>query len=426
LKKKFIILTAWKNIFRNKRRSLLSISAIAVAVSLVCFMKSYVDGLMENMAKNIFLFQTGHVKISHKDYEKEKKLMPLDLNISGFESDYTEIVNTVSKMSGVYEVLPRIHFASFIDRKDKLKNVLVLALDLQHEKSLNLKKKIIEGRIFEEWTPEKSNRPEIIICKTLAAELGVKCGDKVTMLTRSAEEGLAHMTFYVSGIVSTEVINIDKYYIFMPLITAQYFLKMENAVLEILVLCKTKNIANKIAFMINNFMNLNKDNPYIAESWTVQNDGQYYKILTMGTKIYSLVYLVFLLLASLVIVNTTMMTVFERTKEIGTISAMGMRGKDIILLFFLEAVFLSVIASFIGTFIGGAFSFFFSRAGIDFATLSGGGMDFQISERIFTTFNSSLLVFSFLFGIIVSALCSFFPAKYAAKIEPVIAIRGRM
>jgi putative ABC transport system permease protein len=423
---RMILLTASRNISRNRKRSILSISAIALAVALICFMKSYVDGLMGDVARNVFIYETGHIKIIHKDYEREKKLMPLDLAIGNETSGYGEVTEQVRQIPDVEAVLPRTRFGVLIDTKDRLKNAMGMAVDLRAERdNLALEKRIIDGRIFREWAEGPGGFvAEIVVGKLLAADLGIKPGDRVTMMTRTAEEGLGHMTFTVAGIASFGTAQMDKAYFFLPLSTAAKFLRTEGQVTEILVLLKDRNQSRAIAAKINQLFISRSDKPYTAVAWERQDDGQYYTLITAGSKTYTVIYIVFLVLASLVIINTTMMTVLERIREIGTIAALGMRGREIVRLFFAEAVILSVIGSFFGVLVGGSFAFWLSRVGIDFAKLSGGGVDLQVSEIVHTAFGPGLLIFSFIFGVVVASVCAWFPATRAARIEPVEAMRG--
>lgn len=139
---------------------------------------------------------------------------------------------------------------------------------------------------------------------------------------------------------------------------------------------------------------------------------------------YRVIFLGLLLLASTVIVNTTMMVIYERMKEIGTIGALGMTGGQIILLFVIEAIIVSAIGSFMGTVVGGGLDFYFHKVGINLRALSGGSVDFNVSDIVHPRFGLSMLVGSFLFGVVVASITAYFPSRRAAKIDPVEALRS--
>ncbi len=424
MKSIYIYKMALRNIGRNKRRTILSLSAIALAVIFVCFMKSYITGFTKNIKNNIFLFESGHIKILNKDFVKEEKLMPLDLNIWGYKESYIEVIDKIKDIKGIKYILPRTRFVSILPLDGKLKTIMGMALDAKLESKINpIKEKIVAGRLFKEFAP---GQYEMVVGKALANDLKVKVGDKITLMAKTAEEGLGHMTFKIVGIVSYGIGEVDKNYFFIPLSVAAKFLKMENEVGEIDIFLNDPDDSVSIAKKINNILEEQPDNPYKAYSWEHQKDGQYYNLVTMADKIYNVIYIIFLVLASLVIINTTMMVIYERLKEIGTISSLGMRPFDIVRLFFYEALIISIIGSFVGTILGGLLSYMVSKQGINVAKLGGGGTSFQVSNIIYTHFGIDLLIFSFLFGVIVTAICVFIPSLQAAKIEPVKALRSEV
>lgn len=417
----YIYKMALRNISRNRRRTVLSATAIGLAVMLVCFMNSYVTGLMNNVQENILAFESGHIKVINKEYVKEEKLMPLDLNIFGYEKDYTEVMDLIKKVNGVKYVLPRTKFGAILNIDGKMKNMIGWALDPELEAPVNpLTDKIIKGRMFRDFAPGQS---EMVMGKALAAELKLDAGDRITLMTKTAEEGLGHMTFTITGIAAYNIGELDKMFFYIPLSAAAKFLKMEHEVMELAVYLDDYGKSIPVAREINKLLEGYEDNPYEAFAWEKQRDGQYYVMVGMSGKMYNIIYLIFLVLASLVVINTTMMVVFERMKEIGTIAALGMRGSAIVRLFFFEAVTISVIGSFAGTLLGGAASYVISKTGINLAKMTGGTMNLQFSEIMYPSFNPGLLIFSFVFGVFVASLCAYIPASRAARIEPVEALR---
>ncbi|MDD5065905.1 MAG: ABC transporter permease [bacterium] len=418
----YIIKMAFRNISRNRRRTLLSIVAIGMAVFFTCFMKSYITGLWSNVKGNTFIFETGHIKVLNRDYLKEEKLMPLDLNIDGYGKDYTEVIGLIKNVKGVKQIFPRTRFGAIINRENGMKNVMGFAFAPALEKPVNsLEAKIVEGRMFREYSP---GQHEMVMGRAMAAELGVKTGDKITLMTKTAEEGLGHMTFRITGLSSYGVAVIDKSFFFISLSTAARFLKMENSVMELVIFLDDDTKSRAVTAEINRILNSRPGNPYQAYSWEEQGNGQYYEMFVKMSGIYNVIFVIFLVLASLVIVNTVMMVIYERMKEIGTIAAMGMRGSAIVRLFFFEAVIVSIISSFSGTVLGGIVSYIASRLGINVGKLTGGGMSIRFSEIIYPYIGWDLLLFSFVFGVVVASVCSYIPALRAARIEPVEALKG--
>ena len=139
--------------------------------------------------------------------------------------------------------------------------------------------------------------------------------------------------------------------------------------------------------------------------------------------IYVIVFLVFIIVASFLIVNTVLMMIHERIKEIGMMGALGMTRLEIMSVFFFEAVLLSILGSFFGILVGGVVSYAMSLYPIDVVSLSG-GMEMSISNTIFVKFSWLYLLLSFIFGVFVSSVCTLFPSMKSAFIEPVEALRN--
>jgi putative ABC transport system permease protein len=131
--------------------------------------------------------------------------------------------------------------------------------------------------------------------------------------------------------------------------------------------------------------------------------------------------LVFYVLASTVIVNTMMMVIFERTREIGTLASLGMESKRIVRLFVLEAACISAIGSFVGTVIGVILVLIMEQTGLDM-TEAMQGVDFEISGVVYPALTWSSVAYAFITGVIVASLASLIPSKRAAKIKPVEAM----
>jgi putative ABC transport system permease protein len=205
---------------------------------------------------------------------------------------------------------------------------------------------------------------------------------------------------------------------------------MGDGVSELLLMVDKAENAEKIADEIKG--ELQQGNPahtedgdppgYMVIPW--QEQGNFLSMFKSASSIYGVIYIGLLVLASTVIINTTMMVIYERTREIGTIGALGMTGGQIVVLFVVEAMIISAMGSFLGTMVGGAFDLFLSIKGINLQALSGGSMDFVVTDIIYPRFGLSLLVWSFLFGVVVASVIAYIPARRAAKIEPVEALRS--
>ena len=147
-----------------------------------------------------------------------------------------------------------------------------------------------------------------------------------------------------------------------------------------------------------------------------------YSFIEMASTAYTVLGLFFFLLAGTVIVNTTMMVIFERRQEIGTLEALGMQARELVQMFFTEALMLGAIGAAAGLVLGIALTVVLGHVGIDFSAAME-GVDFEISPVLYPVLNLRSTVVVFLFSVTVSGAVSFIPTRRITRIEPVAALR---
>ena len=163
------------------------------------------------------------------------------------------------------------------------------------------------------------------------------------------------------------------------------------------------------------------DTPLVAEAWTQLRTS--YSFMEIADVTYAIMALFFFVLGSSVIVNTTMMVIYERTREIGTLSAMGMEGRQLIRMFFIEAVMIAAAGAAAGVFLGIAITAPFSILGLDMGA-SFEGIDFEVSNVLYPKINLRSTVFVFFYSVTVAALASLLPSRRAARVSPAEALRS--
>lgn len=403
---------AFRNIRRNSRRSLLSGGAIAIAAMAIVFMYSLAGGMMEDLSNNVFNYITGHIRIRHIDYDANEELNPLHLRIE----DYEKIVTELEKQEKVQEVVPRIQFFTAIYRNDKTYNGFGMGVDFNREKSvMKLEDGLKKGKL-----PEMGRR-EILLSFGLAEDLGLNAGDKITLFTKNMYMGMSGMTFKVSGIVSFPVQGYNSSFFLLPIDTTQSFLKMGNSATEILVLLKDRKELDEFAAQTESNFKSDGKTDLSVKPWKAI--GTWYSYIDMVDKIYAIMALFFFILGTTVIINTTMMVIFERMKEIGTIAAMGMTPVEIVRLFFLEAFFIGAISSLLGVLLGVGITLPLARVGLDLSAAME-GVSFEVSPVIYPVLSLKSTVLVFFYSAAVATLASIIPSRRAARITPVEALRS--
>lgn len=321
-------------------------------------------------------------------------------------------------------VLSRVQFESGNTFRAKVAIVqdgtggLGMSGDIQNEKEFQKLEEVLnEGSALP--TPGKR---EVVLGAGLAAELKVGIGDKVTVLT-STPTGSNSMTFTVTGTAVFPYGALTSTYFVLPIDQAQNLLKMPGSATEILIKTGLDVDTEAVAAEVQKIIDAKAIESAEAKSWT--KIPTIYSMLGLAEAIYGVFAMIFFILASSVIVNTTMMVIFERIKEIGTVSAMGMTGKEIVKLFFLEAAYIGIIGAFVGAILAvvGLLPMHLRMFGIDF-TEAMQGMDFEIGGIMYPRIDGLTVLFIFVYSSIVAALTTLIPTRRAAKINPVDALRG--
>lgn len=408
---KFLIKLGFKNIFRNTRRSILTISAIFFATFLIVMFKSLLGGMFNNMIQNVIMMETGHVKISNEKYIEKEKLMPVEYFIDSSQTYAKE----VEAREEVDFVTPRIKSPVMLNMNDKNYNALLFGIDPQKEKRFNtLHKSIIEGSYL------NNDEDKILIGKRMAEELDIQLGERITLMGKTIYNSISIESFEVSGIFSYGIATLDKKAFFVTIDAARELTQMDDGATELFVMLHNRENEGIVT------KSVNKDlpNKYSARSWKEQ--GNYYNIVKISTSIYNGIYIFFLVLAAFVIINTIMISVYEREREIGALTALGMTRKEVLALFVVEGGVLSVIGSFLGSSVGGIVAYIFSHIGINTYELGGGEVVSQmnISDIIYLQPSIGIILFAFFFGSIVTILFAAIPAIKAAKVNPIKALRS--
>lgn len=400
---------AARNISRNRRRSVLSCTAVAIAVMGIVLFSGFLRGMQGNLEENLSTYFTGEVRVQHAEYERYGYLNPLHLRIEGYE----KLLQKIESRGDVALVSPRIGFPAAVYRDEEMYQVRGMGVDFDREREFqDLDEYIIEGKV-----PEKGKN-EALLGVTLAKEIGVGTGDKVTVMTTTMRRGTNAVTFLVTGLVRLPVQELNRMWILAPLDRVQRLVRMGDSVSEILIKLENGVTAEGVARELEAGLGAQE---LSFRTW--REGSTSYGFIKMAGMVYNFISIFFFLLASSVIVNTTMMVVFERVREIGTIGALGMTRGEIVRLFFLEALYLGVIGSSIGVALGVGLTVLLSFTGIDLSSAMQ-GVSFEVSNMIYPSVNPLLTALAFVYSSAVAGLTSLIPSGRAARIEPVEALRS--
>ena len=417
---KFLWNLAKKNLSRSRIRTSISVIAIAVAIIAVVFARGLISGMIESTFENHINYKAGHIRIIDEEYKLKERLMSLNYTLDGFNArGYSEMSEKLKLVEGVEQVVPRLKFGAVVSMEDELVGMMGWGVDPAEEIAFTkIDEKIIEGRMVE------LGSREIVMGAGLLEKIDREVGDKVTILYSTPFGSFKGSTFQIVGKVQSAIQMLDDSIFYLPLDQAQRILEMSGEVTELLLITSNQYKAASVLPGLNElFSREDKSGKYILQVWN--KDYELIGLFKIVSKIYNFVYIFIIMLACFVLVNTLIMIVNERTREIGMMSALGLSSKEILVLFTMEGAIIGVIGSTIGTVLGGILTKYFSIVGIDYtASMEGmSGGDFLLEPIFYTVFSAENLIYSFVLGILVVTIACVIPARKAAKLEPTEALR---
>lgn len=404
-----LLTMAYRNIFRNKRRSLLSGFAILIATMSIVLLYGYIDGMKADMKKNLVDFYLGNIRIRNAQYTAYEHMNPLMLGIP-----YSTSVNILTGIEGIETIAPRIKLpAGFI--RDTETGLLVQAVDFEAEKQFqNIDLYLKEGRL-----PESADAREIVLTKWLLKKLNVTLNEKITLLIQTKTGGTNAMTFRICGVVEYPVAMLNSSTAYIPIRVGQHFARMDDLVTEILIKTKPNTDERIVVQRIKAMQEFQND--FEIKIW--KEIHEIYSFFELSQGIYAVIVVIFFILASTVIINTTLMVVFERMKEIGTLGALGMEDGQITKLFFLEALIIAFAGALLGSIAANIVGIPLAIYGIDFSGAMQ-GISMEISGVVKLKLSPVNTIIVFCYAIIIAACAVFLPSRQAARIKPIEALRS--
>ncbi|MEA3492946.1 MAG: FtsX-like permease family protein [Candidatus Margulisiibacteriota bacterium] len=401
---------AFRNIFRNFRRTLLTMFAIAFGLGVLLLMDSMLTGLDVDSFTKVINYETGHIKIFQRGYQEDVKNLPLDKSIDM----PAKIIDEVSRDKNVEGITSRINFRIFLS--DGIDQFPAIGIAINPEDDTNvfkLKQAVEEGKFI------NKGEEAMLIGEGLAEDFNVGVGDYLTVLTRTKYETYQALDLRIKGILKTEDPKIDWAAIVIPLGVGQDSLDMGKAVTEIDI--KLKDISQ-----------VDKFRDKLAKELTgleimTWKDLAEDVIAISETKrgFSSLIFSAVVIIALIGISNTILLSAYERVREIGMMAAMGMRRKQIRRLFIYEGALIGLFGSIFGCLLGAAMNYPLVRFGINwgFMMRDMGDIGYRITGASYGVWRLHMFLIALIFGVVVSAIVSVYPAWVASKMEPTEALK---
>jgi len=409
---KFLWNLAKKNLSRSRTRTMVS----AIAIISVVFLRGMIGGLLDSTFENHIHYVAGHVRLIDKEYELKEHMVSLKYSVNGFKEE--GIREDLLQIEGVNQVVPRLKFGAMVSHEEKMVTMMGWGVDPAEEiRFTEIDQKIVEGRMI------KPGERELVMGAGLMDKIKKKVGDKVTFLYSTAFDAFRGSTYQIVGKIQSNLDLLNDNLFFLPLDQAQEILEMPGEVTELLIITPDYEQAAGVLPGIEDFLTSNDNTgKYTLLLWN--RDYQMIELFAMARTIYNFIYIFIILLACFVLINTLIMIVNERTREIGMMSALGLKSQEILYLFAMEGIIIGALGSGIGVIIGGIITKVFSVIGIDFgAAMEGMNADLMFEPVFYTVFSLENLIFAFILGVVVVTIACIIPARMAARLEPNEALR---
>ena len=341
---------ASRNLRRNTQRTL--VATLTVAFGIVAFLLAggFIAWIFEQMRESAIHSQFGHVQIVRPDFFEKGIADPYAFLLP----EKSEEQSLVERMPGFRSLAPRLAFSGLISHGDTTIAFIGDGVDPVNEKPVSSQVNIMSGRDL-----ETADEAAVILGEGLARSMGVAPGDSVVMLVTAANGGPSAVEVKVAGTFATTTKEYDDSALRLPIQVARKLMKVKGATSWVVLLDETERTAEASRYLSEK---LPKDK-FEVVSWTALADF-YNKTVVLFSRQVSVVKFIIGIIIVLTISNTQMMSVLERTTEIGTSLAIGLRRTTLMRMFVAEGVLIGAVGGVLGVLLGFVLAHAISAIGI--------------------------------------------------------------
>lgn len=396
-----------RNLARQRRRTVLAVSAIAFGVVALLLAGGFIQWIFWAMRESVIGSQLGHIQVMRPGYLTDGQAAPYRYILPSGSS----ALSVIREMPEVKVVAPRLSFSGLISHGDTTVSFLGEGVDPSKEAMLSRDLHVIQGRAM-----SPTDKQGILLGEGLAANLGVKAGDTVVLLATPQGGGINAVQARVRGLFYTASKNYDDTVLRVPIRLAQQLVRVQGVQRWLILLDRTDQTNAVLHRLRQRFPQASSGLQFVP--W-YDLAHFYRKTVRLFSRQLDVVWVIIALIIALSISNTMIRSVLERTGEIGTLMALGTRRNEVLRLFLVEGALLGGMGALIGVALGFALASVISSIGIPMPPAPGMSRGFTGAIRI----TAPLVGEGILMALGTTVVASLYPAWKASRLTIVDALR---
>ena len=395
---------AWRNIWRHRRRTVIIMLAMGLSLGMMMFYDGLMDGFNNAIAGNAVRVLGGNVQVHAAGYREKvdsNPLLPL--------SDDAAIVKASLAQPNVIAAARRIQTGGLVSNREGAFPMAIIGIEPEAEAPVSLiAEHIVEGRYV-----EPTDEDSILIGKGLAEALSLKVGDRLTMVGSDVHKQNRQRTMTVIGIYDIGIPSMEKATSYISLAEAQNLFGLRGQSTEVQITLKRVGTESALVSTLTPMLP-----GYEVESWA-QNYPELSNAVGRKNIVMDIFSIIIVMIAGIGILNLLMMAIYERTREIGLLGAMGLKPRQIATTFILEGALIGFVGVLMGIALGLVTNLSLMRVGMDYSQFAG-VTDYMalISGKVYPTLGISKLPMRGTIIFVIAALAALIPALIASRREP--------
>jgi ABC-type lipoprotein release transport system permease subunit len=406
-----LLILAWKNLFRNKRRTLITLAAMSFSLMLVQGYHNFSLGAYRHMVESGVRTGSGHIAVYRGDYAASR-----DEKLSYYPGN---LIAEITRIHGVRQVLPRVYFPGMAQSSRASRGILLTGVDPRIEPLVNpFLKNLPSGQMI-----RSSDGRDALVGSKLLQELKIGEGGKFVVTVQNRQGELVNELFRVRGTIHTGIRNVDDSLVMVGRQRAAAMGGIPGSIHELAVVLGSANADRSVLPLVERLL---RDKAELAAVPWEKAMPNLYNAIRWDYVSTRFVFVVILLIVTIGVVNTLLMSVLERIREFGVILALGATPGRLRRMILTEALLLGSVSLVIGTLLGSLITWYLAVYGIDLRFLIPENIEFGgvvFSTRLHAAWDLPWMARIAMYVMVLCLAASFYPAMKAARISPVKAMR---